>query len=90
MKHIGWVIATGEHDHLVQANRDFAAMLMGKGLQRARGDLGRRLRTRLAALERAPEAVCSLRRSLQRRLHHGLGHSRLLPGDEIVRGKPRA
>lgn len=32
MKHIGWVIATGEHDHLVQANRDFAAMLSGKGL----------------------------------------------------------
>jgi esterase/lipase superfamily enzyme len=32
LRHIGWVIATGEHDHLVQANRDFAAMLSGKGL----------------------------------------------------------
>ena len=32
MRHIGWVIATGEHDHLVQTNRDFAAMLAGKGL----------------------------------------------------------
>jgi esterase/lipase superfamily enzyme len=32
MRHIGWVIATGEHDHLVQANRDFAAMLAGLGL----------------------------------------------------------
>ena len=32
MKHIGWVIATGEHDHLVQANRDFGAMLAAKGL----------------------------------------------------------
>jgi esterase/lipase superfamily enzyme len=32
MRHIGWVIATGEHDHLVQANREFAAMLAGLGL----------------------------------------------------------
>ncbi len=32
MKHVGFVVATGENDHLVQANRDFAAMLHGKGL----------------------------------------------------------
>jgi esterase/lipase superfamily enzyme len=32
MKHIGWVIATGENDHLIAENRWFAAMLAGKGL----------------------------------------------------------
>ena len=29
---IGTVIATGEHDYLAQANRDFAALLQGKGI----------------------------------------------------------
>lgn len=32
MAHIGWVIATGEGDHLLQDNRWFAEMLAGKGL----------------------------------------------------------
>ena len=32
MRHIGWVVATGENDHLVQENRWFAEMLRGKGL----------------------------------------------------------
>jgi esterase/lipase superfamily enzyme len=32
MRHIGFVIATGEHDHLVNENRWFAEMLQGKGL----------------------------------------------------------
>jgi esterase/lipase superfamily enzyme len=32
LRHIGFVIATGEHDHLAQANREFAGMLAGKGL----------------------------------------------------------
>ena len=32
LKHIGWVIATGEHDHLIGENRWFAEMLQGKGL----------------------------------------------------------
>lgn len=29
---MGTVVATGEHDHLVQANRDFAALLQAKGI----------------------------------------------------------
>jgi esterase/lipase superfamily enzyme len=29
---LGIVVATGEHDHLVQSNRDFAALLTGKGI----------------------------------------------------------
>ncbi|MBI3450160.1 MAG: esterase family protein [Acidobacteria bacterium] len=29
---LGVVVATGEHDHLVQANRDFAALLSAKGI----------------------------------------------------------
>ncbi|HKR63011.1 MAG TPA: alpha/beta hydrolase-fold protein [Thermoanaerobaculia bacterium] len=29
---VEWVIATGEHDTLVQQNRDFSAMLWGKGI----------------------------------------------------------
>lgn len=32
MRHIGFVVATGEHDHLVGENRWFAEMLAGKGL----------------------------------------------------------
>ena len=40
MKHIGWVIATGEHDHLVQANRDFARDARRQGAQRARASSG--------------------------------------------------
>ncbi|HEV7922958.1 MAG TPA: alpha/beta hydrolase-fold protein [Thermoanaerobaculia bacterium] len=29
---VGWVIATGEHDSLVQENRDFSALLSSKGI----------------------------------------------------------
>ena len=29
---VGWVIATGEHDSLVQQNRDFSALLSSKGI----------------------------------------------------------
>jgi esterase/lipase superfamily enzyme len=29
---VGWVIATGEHDSLVQQNRDFAGLLASKGI----------------------------------------------------------
>lgn len=32
LSHVGFVIATGEHDHLVNENRWFAEMLAGKGL----------------------------------------------------------
>jgi esterase/lipase superfamily enzyme len=32
MRHIGFVVATGEQDHLVKENRWFAEMLQGKGL----------------------------------------------------------
>ncbi|HEX4825116.1 MAG TPA: alpha/beta hydrolase-fold protein [Candidatus Polarisedimenticolaceae bacterium] len=32
MRHIGFVVATGEQDHLVQENRWFSEMLRGKGL----------------------------------------------------------
>lgn len=31
-RHIGIVVATGEHDHLVQNTRDFASLLRSKGL----------------------------------------------------------
>jgi esterase/lipase superfamily enzyme len=39
LKHIGWVIATGEHDHLIGENRWFARCSR-EGSQRARGVLG--------------------------------------------------
>ena len=29
---VSWVIATGEHDTLVQGNRDFSALLWSKGI----------------------------------------------------------
>lgn len=29
---IGWIVATGEHDSLVQQNRDFASLLSSKGI----------------------------------------------------------
>src|SRR5713226_9124362 len=32
LSRIGWVIATGEHDTLVQKNRDFSALLSSKGI----------------------------------------------------------
>ena len=32
LSRIGWVIATGEHDTLVQQNRDFSALLWAKGI----------------------------------------------------------
>ena len=32
LSRIGWVIATGEHDTLVQKNRDFSALLGSKGI----------------------------------------------------------
>lgn len=32
LRHIGFVVATGEHDHLVGENRHFAGMLAGLGL----------------------------------------------------------
>jgi esterase/lipase superfamily enzyme len=32
LSQVGWVIATGEHDSLVQENRDFAGMLSSKGI----------------------------------------------------------
>lgn len=32
LSQVGWIIATGEHDSLVQANRDFAALLESKGI----------------------------------------------------------
>ena len=32
LSRVDWVIATGEHDTLVQQNRDFSAMLWGKGI----------------------------------------------------------
>src|SRR5438105_1589462 len=32
LSRIGWVIATGEHDTLVQKNRDFSALLGAKGI----------------------------------------------------------
>jgi esterase/lipase superfamily enzyme len=32
LRHIGWVIATGDGDHLLQENRWFSEMLAGKGL----------------------------------------------------------
>lgn len=32
LKNLGWVIATGEHDSLVQQNRDFSNLLWSKGI----------------------------------------------------------
>lgn len=32
LSHVGWVIATGEYDTLVQQNRDFSSLLWSKGI----------------------------------------------------------
>ena len=32
LSRVGWVIATGEHDTLVQQNRDFSNLLWWKGI----------------------------------------------------------
>jgi esterase/lipase superfamily enzyme len=32
LSRLGWVIATGEHDSIVQGNRDFSALLWSKGI----------------------------------------------------------
>ncbi len=51
---VDWVIATGEHETIVQNNRDFSGASVGERHSELFGDLGRRLRPRLAVVEREP------------------------------------